>query len=262
MKKEPLSLITIKTLLAVIIFTGVGTIIVGGGWLIGKQGKGIPMSNELRCDNLSKEIGEKMGKLDKSCQSDEDCKTVELLRLIQAGGTYPLCVNKKETVEDIRSLQDLYYKRCKIFLPDIRVKPALFYGCGCRDNVCVGVNKKSKDVTITTDKTEYEQGDAIRLSIKNNSGENVCFESCNTYYFQKKNVIWKEYLTKRCEVNFITKCIDHSEVEEFKGRLSEVDFKEGVYKIAVPIYTDCQNEEFPCKENKTIYSNEFTIKEK
>ena len=38
-KKEPLSLITVKTLLAVIIFTGVGMIIVGGGWLIGKQGK-------------------------------------------------------------------------------------------------------------------------------------------------------------------------------------------------------------------------------
>ena len=36
-KKEPLSLIAVKTLLAVIIFTGVGTIIVGGGWLIGKR---------------------------------------------------------------------------------------------------------------------------------------------------------------------------------------------------------------------------------
>jgi len=36
-KKEPLSIIAIKTLLAVIIFTGVGTIIVGGGWLIGNN---------------------------------------------------------------------------------------------------------------------------------------------------------------------------------------------------------------------------------
>ena len=172
MKKEPLSLIVIKTLLAVIIFTGVGTIIVGGGWLIGNY--------------------EKISKPIKSTQQ----------QLIEG------------------------------------------------------------KVTITTDKTEYEQGEMVKIGVNNNSGENVCFESCNTYYFQKKNVIWKEYLTKRCEVNFITKCIDHSEVEEFKGRLSEVDFKEGVYKIAVPIYTDCQNEEFPCKENKTIYSNEFTIKEK
>ncbi len=36
-QKEPLSIIAVKTLLAVIIFTGVGTIIIGGGWLIGKQ---------------------------------------------------------------------------------------------------------------------------------------------------------------------------------------------------------------------------------
>ena len=39
MPKEPLSTITIKTLLAVAIFVGVGTIIIGGGLLIGKQGK-------------------------------------------------------------------------------------------------------------------------------------------------------------------------------------------------------------------------------
>lgn len=38
MKKEPLSIIIVKTLLAVIIFAGIGTIIVGGAWLIGKQG--------------------------------------------------------------------------------------------------------------------------------------------------------------------------------------------------------------------------------
>ena len=36
-KKEPLSIIAVKTLLAVIIFAGVGTIIIVGGWLIGKQ---------------------------------------------------------------------------------------------------------------------------------------------------------------------------------------------------------------------------------
>ncbi len=40
MKKEPLSIMIVKTLLAVIIFAGLGTIIIGGGWLIGKQDKG------------------------------------------------------------------------------------------------------------------------------------------------------------------------------------------------------------------------------
>jgi hypothetical protein len=37
MKQESLSIITVKTLLAVVIFTGIGTIIIGGVYLIGKQ---------------------------------------------------------------------------------------------------------------------------------------------------------------------------------------------------------------------------------
>ena len=119
-----------------------------------------------------------------------------------------------------------------------------------------------QQVTITTDKTEYEQGEVIKLSVRNNLDESICFESCNTYCFQKKNVVWREYLMKMCEVNFITECINSSEIKEFKIKLSEVDFEKGVYKIAVPIYKGCQNKEFPCEESKRIYSNEFTIKEK
>ncbi len=39
MKKEPLSIMTVKTLLAVVIFAGVGTIIIGGGYIIGEYSK-------------------------------------------------------------------------------------------------------------------------------------------------------------------------------------------------------------------------------
>ena len=46
MKKEPLSIMIVKTLLAVIIFAGVGTIIIGGGLLIGKQETGVQDSAE------------------------------------------------------------------------------------------------------------------------------------------------------------------------------------------------------------------------
>ena len=41
MKKEALSIMIIKALLAVIIFAGVGTIIIGGAWLVGKQETGV-----------------------------------------------------------------------------------------------------------------------------------------------------------------------------------------------------------------------------
>ena len=121
---------------------------------------------------------------------------------------------------------------------------------------------EQKQVIITTDKTEYEQGELVKITVKNNLDKTICFESCNTYFFQKKNWFWREYLRKKCEINFITECIDSFEIKEFKIKLFEVDFKKGDYRIAIPIYTGCQNKEFPCKENKTIYSNEFTIKEK
>lgn len=125
------------------------------------------------------------------------------------------------------------------------------------------INKPvEKKVTITTDKIEYEQGEMVKITVRNNLNEIICFESCNAYYFQKKNWIWEEYLRKECEVSFITECIDSSEVKEFEVELSEIDFEKGVYKIAVPIYIDCQNKEWPCEEIKTIYSNKFTIKEK
>ncbi|NOQ68389.1 hypothetical protein GQ568_03030, partial [Patescibacteria group bacterium] len=39
MKKESLTIITVKILLAVVIFTGIGTIIIGGGYLIGEYSK-------------------------------------------------------------------------------------------------------------------------------------------------------------------------------------------------------------------------------
>ena len=39
MKKESLSIMIVKTLLAVVIFTGMGTIIVGGGYIIWEHGK-------------------------------------------------------------------------------------------------------------------------------------------------------------------------------------------------------------------------------
>ena len=269
MKKEPLSIMTVKTLLAVVIFTGIGTIIISGGWLIGKQEKVldntpvlIPGSSEW-CNNLDEKINDKTGKMNKSCQSNEDCKVGEILAKNKLGGSYTVCMNKNENVEEINELKKLYSKKCERFLPEIIFSITPFYGCKCENNACKEVQEQEiEEVIITTDKMEYEQGETIQITVKNGLSENVCFESCNTYFFQKKNVVWKEYLTKRCEVNFITECIGYPKIKEFEGILSEVNFEKGVYRIAFPIYTGCQNKEFPCEENKTIYSNEFTIKEK
>jgi len=117
-----------------------------------------------------------------------------------------------------------------------------------------------KEITIMTDKTEYEQGEIVKITVRNSLNEAVCFESCNTYYFQKKNWTWEEYLAKKCEVDFIKECIDFSKNKEFEIEFFKTDFEKGTYRIAVPIYTACQNKEFPCEKKEIIYSDEFTIK--
>jgi hypothetical protein len=54
MKKESLSVIIIKTLLAVVIFTGIGTIIIGGGYLIGDCYKG-GVDNKIEKEEIKDE---------------------------------------------------------------------------------------------------------------------------------------------------------------------------------------------------------------
>ena len=73
MKKESLSVMTVKTLLAVVIFTGIGTIIIGGGYIIGEYSKNRannkitePVDQEI--ENCAKE-GESVG----SCVGCKKC---------------------------------------------------------------------------------------------------------------------------------------------------------------------------------------------
>jgi len=92
-KKEPLSLITIKTLLAVIIFTGVGTIIVGGGWLIGKQNR---ISSLLDGSTVKKETANK---------TDDKSQTIKIL-LPKEGEQWH--IGEINTIEISRPIKNFY----------------------------------------------------------------------------------------------------------------------------------------------------------
>ena len=140
----------------------------------------------------------------------------------------------------------------------------------CKPNMQCGSEKEMKHIesiriirgiTAQTDKTEYKQEDVIKLAIENSLDKNVCFELCNTYYFQKKSANWTGLATTTCEAIAIAECIDRSGVKEFEIKLSGIDFEKGTYRIAVPVYLGCKDKKFPCKDNKTIYSNEFRITE-
>ena len=44
---------------------------------------------------------------------------------------------------------------------------------------------------IRTDKTEYQPGENLKIKIKNNFKEQICFSSCYPYLLEKKNGEWK-----------------------------------------------------------------------
>ena len=83
MKKEPLSIITIKTLLAVIIFTGVGTIIIGGGLLIGMDGK--VSNNRLPKPVIEKKQKEKLDIKTGNAEIDNDINVKALQKNVDEG---------------------------------------------------------------------------------------------------------------------------------------------------------------------------------
>ena len=71
MKKEPLSTMTVKILLAVIIFVGMGTIIVGGGYIIGEYSKN-KVSNQT-VKPVNQETENYYNLLEKKCNGDNCC---------------------------------------------------------------------------------------------------------------------------------------------------------------------------------------------
>ncbi|MBA4319671.1 MAG: hypothetical protein C0412_14820 [Flavobacterium sp.] len=118
-------------------------------------------------------------------------------------------------------------------------------------------------VAIATDKTEYEQGETVKIMVTNNLDKNICFGTCNNYYFEKKNGEWKYYLKKFCEADFIEECIKPNETKIFERETIWDSYKieKGTYRVVIPLCIDCENlKNF--REDKVIYSNEFTIKEK
>ncbi len=97
MKKESLSIMTVKTLLAVIIFAGIGTIIIGGGYIIGEYSKNT--ENKITTKPVNQETENYYDLLEKKCESDSCC--LDAIEFMQEN-------NYKETDEDGRCSEGFY----------------------------------------------------------------------------------------------------------------------------------------------------------
>jgi hypothetical protein len=129
-------------------------------------------------------------------------------------------------------------------------------------------NYLRQKVNILTDKTEYHQGESLKVNIKNNLIKNICFSSCYPYYLEREKSepgsptkIWEIYLYSKCDrENLNEKCIEPGKTKAFEINLSEY-VEVGFHRIALPVCVGCKvGEKF--KESKRFYSNEFLVKEK
>jgi len=123
-----------------------------------------------------------------------------------------------------------------------------------------GYQLQKRDLSIVTDKTEYESGGILKVKIKNNFGENICFSSCYPYLLENKNENWESYKYAECQkFDGNGHCMKAGELKAFELTLPQIS--DGSHRLAIPVCIGCQNED-TFKEDARFYSNEFTIKEK
>jgi len=117
---------------------------------------------------------------------------------------------------------------------------------------------KTAPVLIKTDKTEYDKNSVLKIAIKNNLGENICFSSCYPYYIEKKDGGWESYSYSNCpqsDINDI--CLSAHQAKFFEINLSFIT--DGLHRLAIPACLNCKNKD-TFKEDTKFYSNEFSVK--
>jgi len=121
-----------------------------------------------------------------------------------------------------------------------------------------GYQLQKGELSIVTDKTEYEPGGILKVKIKNNFGEQICFSSCYPYLLESKNENWESYKYAECQkFDGNGHCMKAGELKAFELTLPKVS--EGLHRLAIPICVGCKSED-TFREDKRFYSNEFTIK--
>ena len=118
---------------------------------------------------------------------------------------------------------------------------------------------KAPKVLLLTDKTEYEQDGTLKIAIKNDSGENICFSSCYPYFLEKKDGEFQSYPYSVCpEPNLNEPCVDPRQSKFFQINLPLLEA--GIHRLAISVCLGCKIKEI-FREDQKLYSNEFNVKE-
>jgi len=121
-----------------------------------------------------------------------------------------------------------------------------------------GYQLQKGEISIVTDKTEYESGGILKVKIKNNFSKQICFSSCYPYLLENKNENWESYKYAECQkFDGNGHCMKAGELKAFELTLPQIS--DGSHRLAIPICIGCKSED-TFKETTRFYSNEFTIK--
>ena len=114
------------------------------------------------------------------------------------------------------------------------------------------------EVSITTDKKDYQKNSILKLAIRNNLAKSICFSSCYPYYLEKKDGGWDIYSYSKCsdsDINDI--CLSANQSKFFEINLSFI--AAGLHRLAIPVCLNCKDKD-SFKEDSKFYSNEFSVK--
>ena len=146
LKKEPFSLITVKMLLVVLLFAGIGVIIICGVCLIGKYYKD-KASNKI-AEPINQEVENYYDLLEKKCAGYRCC--LRSLKIMKE--------NNYKEVNQNGSCQKSFEKS---FLP---LKGTRGF---CRNSLEWCQPVQTKIISITTNKIKYFVGEQVKITIKN-----------------------------------------------------------------------------------------------
>jgi hypothetical protein len=239
----------ISTLIGVLILLIFAILI--GGFLFWKYKWG--KLSELECSLLAQEIEKEIEKAN-YCEKDEDCIVVTYFGCPL--GCYNL-INKKEEIK-LKKKSEKYNKNCLICLYKCPLPPKEAI---CFNKKCVPKYKSQ----ITTEKSEYVQGERINATIFNGFSKSITFNPlfglCGDLFIEKKNLNWNKINTNwpaPCEVMSIELTYGEKYIISWDQKIPGENYPElilaspGKYRIGLNYKTD--------KENVLVYSNEFIIK--
>lgn len=114
-------------------------------------------------------------------------------------------------------------------------------------------------ISIFTEKKRYSADEELRVEIKNDTEEKICFSSCYPYFMQADGGTWGNYPYAECEKeNMAETCIDPGDLKAFAISLNRMFVRPTLHRLAIPACIGCAlGDEF--RVDKILYSNEFKI---